>query len=103
MYSFKSFLTEAKLSDYAHVSTNMKDADFWIVRRGSRETIGKPVKEYNPEHIGVKVHKTDVLHPQYLFYAMHNIHSQGKWHREHSGTTNLVNITAKQIKDIGLG
>ena len=103
MDTFRQFISEAKISDYAHVSTNMKDADFWIVRRGSAETIGKPVEEYNPEHIGVKVHRTDVLLPKYLYYALHNIHSQGKWRREHSGITNLVNITTKQIKDIGIG
>lgn len=103
MYSFKEFLNENKLGDYAHVGTDMKDADFWIVRRGSTDTIGKPTTEYKPEHIGVKVHRTDVLLPKYLQYALQHLHGQGMWKREHSGTTNLVNITTKQIKDIKLG
>ena len=81
----------------------MPDADFWLVRKGSDKTVGKPVKEFDPSRIGVKVVKTDVLDPNYLYYAMMNLHNQGHFARIANGTTNLVNITVNDIASIPLG
>jgi hypothetical protein len=65
--------------------------------------VGKPVKEFDPSRIGVKVVKTDVLDPNYLYYAMMNLHNQGHFARIANGTTNLVNITVNDIANIPLG
>ena len=81
----------------------MQDADFWLVRKGSDKTVGKPVKEFDPSRIGIKVVKTDVLDPNYLYYAMMNLHNQGHFARISNGTTNLVNITVNDIANIPLG
>lgn len=40
-----------KLGDMVTVKTGLSDADFWIVRRGSENVVGKPVKVYDPEYI----------------------------------------------------
>ena len=92
-----------RLKDIAKIATNMPDADFWLVRKGSDKTVGKPVKEFDPSRIGVKVVKTDVLDPNYLYYAMMNLHNQGHFARIANGTTNLVKITVNDIANIPLG
>lgn len=81
----------------------MQDADFWLVRKGSDKTVGKPVKEFDPSRIGIKVVKTDIIDPNYLYYAMMNLHNQGHFARIANGTTNLVNITVNDIANIPLG
>ena len=81
----------------------MQDADFWLVRKGSDKTVGKPVKEFDPSRIGVKVVRTDVLDPKYLYYVMMNLHNQGHFARLANGTTNLVNITVNDIANIPIG
>ncbi len=81
----------------------MQDADFWLVRKGSDKTVGKPVKEFDPSRIGIKVVKTDVIDPNYLYYTMMNLHNQGHFARIANGTTNLVNITVNDIANIPLG
>jgi hypothetical protein len=73
------------------------------VRKGSDKTVGKPVKEFDPSRIGIKVVKTDVLDPNYLYYAMMNLHNQGHFARIANGTTNLVNIRVEDIANIPLG
>ena len=103
---FTEIITESsgtRLKDLAKIATNMPDADFWLVRKGSDKTVGKPVKEFDPSRIGVKVVKTDVLDPNYLYYAMMNLHNQGHFARIANGTTNLVNITVNDIANIPLG
>ena len=92
-----------RLKDIAKIATNMPDADFWLVRKGSDKTVGKPVKEFDPSRIGIKVVKTDVLDPNYLYYAMMNLHHQGQFARIANGTTNLVNITVADIANMPLG
>ena len=92
-----------RLKDIAKIATNMQDADFWLVRKGSDKTVGKPVKEFDPSRIGVKVVRTDVLDSKYLYYVMMNLHNQGHFARLANGTTNLVNITVNDIANIPLG
>jgi hypothetical protein len=92
-----------RLKDIAKIATNMPDADFWLVRKGSDKTVGKPVTEFDPSRIGVKVVRTDVLDPKYLYYVMMNLHNQGQFARIANGTTNLVNITVADIANMPLG
>ena len=92
-----------KLKHLADIRTNFEDADFWIIRRGTPEKVGKPTKEYNREHIGVKVTATDKLDPGYLYYFMKYIWSNGVYKEIATGTLKLVNIETKHIKDIPIG
>ena len=90
-----------RLKDVAKVTTNMPDADFWIVRRGSEKTVGSVVEEYNSEHIGIKVTSSEVV-PRFMYYAMMHLHNQGVWKRMATGTTNLVNIEVQDVRNISL-
>ena len=92
-----------KLKELCDISTNFEDAHFWIVRRGTMETVGSVTKEYNPEHIGVGVVRTDKLIPDYLYYALMNLHNQGYWKDKAKGTLRLVNIKIEDVKNIRIG
>jgi hypothetical protein len=59
-----------KLKDLAEVKTNFPDADFWLKRVNSIDNVGEPVKEFKETRIGIKVLRTDILLPTYLYYAM---------------------------------
>lgn len=91
-----------KLSDVATIRTDFPDADFWLVRRGAMDRCGEPQREFNPEHIGIKVQRTDLLLPTYLFYALMHVHQQGFWKARANGTTSLVNIRTADVRGIEL-
>ncbi len=79
--------------------TNHPDADFWIARRGSSKTVGKPHREFAPESIGITVNR-EHLDPSYAYYLMEHLHQKGHWAERATGTTNLVNINNKHIKEL---
>ena len=91
-----------KLSDVATIKTNFPDADFWIVRRGSLKNVGKPVNEFNSEHIGVKVINTQFLLPRYLFICFEAIHLEKRWEPLAHGSLSLVNIKVSDVRKIEL-
>lgn len=90
-----------KLEDVAIIKTNFPEADFWITRRGSLDTVGKPTKEYNPESIGIKV-ESNMLLPEYMYYVFMHMHQSGVWKQHAHGATNLVNIKLSDVKNIPL-
>lgn len=91
-----------RLKDIAEIKVNFPDADFWLVRRGSNNTVGQPVNEFNPEHIGIKIVNPDLLFPRYLFYCLEAAHANGEWKNLAHGTTQLVNIRTSDVRDIEL-
>lgn len=91
-----------RLNDLCEIKTNFPDADFWLIRKGSEDTVGYPVKEFSPEHIGIKVIETDVLLPEYLYYVMLNLFNSGIFKNNSYGTLNLKNIRVDDIKGIRL-
>jgi restriction endonuclease S subunit len=92
-----------KLGYLCDIRTNFPDADFWLVRKGSESEVGRPTKEFSPENIGIKVIETDILYPQYLYYALMNLHNQGKFEELSHGTLRLKNIKVDDIKNIKFG
>jgi hypothetical protein len=88
-----------KLRDFCTIKVGLVSADFWIVRRGSRKTVGMPVREFNPEHFGVVVFSSELL-PDYLFLVLLYIHSTGVWEVVATGSTYLVNIRKQDILDL---
>lgn len=90
----------ARLKNLCEIKTNFPNADFWITRRGSEDTVGKPTKTYSPEAIGVKVTHTEILLPDYLFYWFEYIHSTGFFKNIAKGTLKLVHITTDDVKNI---
>lgn len=91
-----------KLSDVATIKTNFPEADFWIIRRGSLNTVGKPSYDFNLESIGIKVTRTDIVLPRFLYYCFLNIHSQGRWEVLAKGSLKLVNIRVSDVSSIKL-
>lgn len=91
-----------RLTDVATIKTGLKQADFWIVRRGSLKTVGSVSREYNPEHIGIKVNRTDILLPDYLYYWFMAIHQAKTWEPIANGTLSLVNIKVSDVRNIRL-
>lgn len=91
-----------RLSEVATIRTNFPEANFWLVRRGSAERCGEPTRTFNPEHIGIRVHRTDILLPDYLFYVLMHVHQQGYWGNLATGTLSLVNIRVSDVRRIEL-
>lgn len=95
-------LSEMKLSDIATIKTNFQEAHFWLIRRGSAKSVGRPVRTYYKEHIGIRVQRTDILLPDYLYYCFVSIHNTGHWQRIATGTLSLVNIRVSDVRNIEL-
>jgi len=93
---------QLRLKDLCSVKTNFSDADFWIQRKGSRESVGAPTKSFSPENIGIKVERTEILDPGYLFYMFMHLHSTGKFQSLSKGMLNLQHITVSDIANIAL-
>ncbi|MCG7551607.1 hypothetical protein [Pseudoalteromonas sp. Of7M-16] len=91
-----------RLTDVATIKTGLEQADFWIVRRGSLKTVGSVSREFNPEHIGVKVTRTDILLPDYLYYWFMALHQAKTWEVIANGTLSLVNIKVSDVRNIRL-
>lgn len=93
---------EMKLSELATIKTNFPEAHFWLVRRGSLKTCGSVTRDYNPEHLGIRVERLDLLLPDYLYYCLMHIHQTGQWEPRATGTLSLVNIRASDVRNIEL-
>lgn len=91
-----------RLSDVATIKTNFPDANFWLVRRGSAKRCGEPTRVFNPEHIGIRITRVDLLLPDYLYYALLHIHQTGQWEQLATGTLDLVNIRVSDVRSIEL-
>ncbi|MFP3852453.1 hypothetical protein [Pseudomonas sp. W5-01] len=91
-----------RLSDVATIRTDFPEAHFWITRRGSADRCGAPVREFNPEHIGILVNRVDILLPDFLFYSLVHVHQSGYWKRLATGTLSLVNIRVSDVQRIEL-
>jgi hypothetical protein len=101
---FLSLLESAhRLGDLCDIAIGMEDADFWLHRRHDIDHVGEPTKEYAPEHIGIRVKRTDILLPDYLFYAMQYLQMRGYWKQHSYGMLKLVNIRVEDVKKVALG
>ena len=91
-----------RLKDVAIIRPGFVEADFWLVRRGSLESIGQPVKTFSPYHIGVRVQQTGLILPDYLFYVFMHLHQSGQWRPLAHGTLELVHIRTEDVRNIAL-
>ena len=92
-----------RLKDLCEFRINFPEADFWITRKGDINSVGKPSKEFDPEKICVKVVRTDLLLPDYLYYVFEFLVMNGSFAAMSSGTTKLKNITINDIKNLKVG
>ena len=91
------------LGDLCEFKINFPEADFWLIRKGNEQMVGKPTKEFDSERIGVKVIQTDVLDPQYLYYVFMHLQGSGKFIPLAHGSLRLKNISIRDIKSISIG
>ena len=91
-----------RLKDLAVIHTDFTDADFWISRRGSIETIGQPSRVFSPYHIGVKIEQTNVLLPDYLYYMFLHWYQVGLWRPLAYGSLSLVHIRVDDVRNVEL-
>jgi hypothetical protein len=87
------------MRNFIQAKLNFPDADFWVIRRGTPDEVGRPVKEFDPERIGIKV-TSEALMPDYLFYTMRLWHSEGRFKQVATGTIKLVHIRTSDILNI---
>lgn len=97
-----SIFTTMKLKDIVNLNIDNPAADFWIIRRGSDKQVGRPTREYSPEHIGVSVTRPDLVLADYLFYVFEFMANQGVFVKLAEGTTNLRTIKIRDLKNIPL-
>lgn len=79
------------LGDLCEIENNYPEADFWLTSEG------KPSKDFNPALVGVRVYRTDILVPGYLYYLMEYLHNMGYF----NATSKPIN--PKDIKEIKVG
>lgn len=91
-----------RLKDVALVRPDLVDADFWLIRRGSLDTIGQPIKTFSPYHIGIRVEQTGLILPDYLYYVLIHLHQSGLWRPLAHGTLELVHIRTNDVRNIAL-
>lgn len=91
-----------RLKDVAQVRTDFVEADFWLIRRGGLDAVGRPCREYSPYHIGVRVEQTGLILPDYLYYVFVHLHQAGQWQPLAVGSLNLVNIRTEDVRNIAL-
>jgi len=90
-----------KLGDICIFKTSFPEADFWLQRKGSEKSVGKPLKEFYEENIGVKIKDEykDMIDKNYLFYYFQFLFMQGVFAPISHGM-GLKNITISDIKSI---
>ena len=93
---------ELRLKDVATVKTNFPDADYYIRRVGSEDTVGQVVNEYSPEHIGIKITRKDLILPEYHRHVMINNHLKGYWKNKCYGSLKLKNIRKEDVANMKL-
>jgi len=91
-----------KLGDICEFKTNFPEADFWLIRKGDEKMVGKPIKEFDSERIGVKIIQPDVVLPNYMFFYFQYIHSTGIFTQLATGSLKLKNIRISEIREIPL-
>jgi hypothetical protein len=93
---------DMKLKYVTEIHTNFESADFWLQRKGGDGTLGKPVKEFTKENIGVKVTRHEKVVPEFLFYLMEYVFNTGYWRKYAIGSTNLKNLRVEDVKNLEL-
>jgi len=89
-----------RLKYVCDIKTNFPEADFWLIRKGDEKTVGKPVEKFEPQYIGIKVLRTDILFPKYLYYIFVHLQESGQLIQYTKGVLNLKHIIIDDIKNI---
>jgi len=86
------------ISEHFHVKQALKDAEFFLQRKGSEKTVGSVRKIPNlKEDIGIKVKDPNKIVSKYAEYAFDYLHSKGFWVNKARGTLNLKNLPTSTV------
>lgn len=67
-----------RLSDLCLIRVDLQGADVYLSRTGStRQDVGKVSTDYAADKIGIKVVRTDLLVPRYLYYLLQYLQGEG--------------------------
>lgn len=91
-----------KVADVCEVKVNFVEADFWLIRSHSREEVGRVVKHFNPDFIGVRVVKRELFIPSYVAFICSFHHGRGVFALAAKGSLNLVHISVETVKELSL-
>ncbi|MGL5063223.1 MAG: hypothetical protein ACRC62_24855 [Microcoleus sp.] len=80
------------------VRNNFRQADFWLVNKGSLENLGKPVKDFEPFLTGIKCPVS--IDPEYGYYLCWHLHSIGIWRQYGRSSIELGHLRICDIKKI---
>lgn len=80
------------------IRNNYLDADFWLMNKGSKESLGKPTKKFKTFLTGIKC--PALILPEYGFYQAMYLHQKGFWETHAIGTTNLKHLRLSTIVEI---
>jgi len=81
------------------VGKGLEDADFWIYATGSEKNLGKPLKEYGKNRIGVKVLNTERILPAFMYGWFQNLYQQGFWSQYSKGSV-IQFITVNDVREL---
>tara|TARA_R110002110_G_scaffold3944_5_gene20543 strand:+ start:1454 stop:1933 length:480 start_codon:yes stop_codon:yes gene_type:complete len=94
-------------SDFT-IKTNFPDADFWLQRKGSDKTVGKPKEKYDEDamrlntaskhDIGIKVHGD--IDKEHVLEYLWNTYNKRHWEVHSYGSLNLQHIRVDDVKEI---
>ena len=88
-----------KVKHVALVKLNLKEADFWLIRKGSLLQVGKPVRSFHAERIGIQVVSENLL-PEYYFAVFQYWHEAGVLAQLAHGTLDLKHIRVEDVKEL---
>ena len=80
------------------IRNNFPEADFWLINKGSLQSLGKPVREFQPYYTGILC--PALIHPNYGYYLCLYLHSIGTWNSYGHGTTNLCHLRISDMSHI---
>ncbi|MDB9315624.1 hypothetical protein PN462_21100 [Spirulina sp. CS-785/01] len=78
--------------------TNFPTADFWLTNKGSLDTLGTPLKTFEPYYIGILCPQFIV--PDYGFYLFVYLRSQGIWKQLAVGTTAYKSLRIREVRRV---
>lgn len=62
---------------YVRASTNLPEADFWLIAEGAPQELGQPTQAFDSSHIGILVEDKEKIGS--LWLACQLVWSQGRW------------------------
>lgn len=84
------------LSDLCEIKKNFIDADFWI-KKNEKDSFDVVTKQYNEEYIGIKVVRTDLILPDFLYYVMVYYQNKGIFRKLINSNDDILESSIKNL------